>query len=176
MIELVLGGARSGKSAYAQQQAKRKSDGRDVLYLATATPTDDEMAARITRHQADRPASWMLLEQPLDLSHAIGANSQHADRLILVDCLTLWLNNEIYHRPEQTFEQLSAQLINALHQAQSDIILVTNEVGLGVIPMGEVTRQFVDWAGWLNQSVAKAADKVTFVTAGLPMVIKEAGE
>jgi len=91
----------------------------------------------------------------------------------LVDCLTLWLNNQLYHFPEQDVEQLFENLATALSDCSADVVLIANEVGLGVIPVGEVSRQFVDAAGWLNQAVARVADKVTFVAAGLPMTLKD---
>ena len=191
MIELVLGGARSGKSRYAQQLAtelaadksgeKQGDSSADssvdssVLYIATATNIDGEMQDRIARHQADRPKSWQLLEQPLDLG-LVFADEQHKGKVLLVDCLTLWLNNEMYHRPEQQFEVVCESLLTGLAKTNNDVILVANEVGLGIIPMGEVSRKFVDWAGWLNQRIAAEADRVTFVAAGLPLSLKGSGD
>ena len=171
MIHLILGGARSGKSNFALQQALAlsQSQHQEVTYVATATVTDEEMATRIARHQAERPADWHLAEVPLDLTEFI---SQQQNTVLLIDCLTLWLNNQLYHYPQQDFSLLFNNLCDALKQSELDIILVANEVGLGVIPMGELSRQFVDQAGWLNQAVARCADKVTFIAAGLPLVLK----
>jgi adenosylcobinamide kinase/adenosylcobinamide-phosphate guanylyltransferase len=169
MIQLILGGARSGKSAFAEAQAQSLSE--NVTYIATATVLDDEMAERIERHKADRPAHWQVVESPLALSEAIKDGAD--DNVILVDCLTLWLNNQLFDDPKQDFPQLFSQLISAADHAKN-IIFVANEVGLGVIPMGTISRQFVDEAGRLNQQLAKAADRVVFVVAGLPQVFKGA--
>lgn len=171
MIHLILGGARSGKSNFALQQASALSQSKhqEVTYVATATVTDEEMAARIVRHQAERPADWQLAEVPLDLTEFI---TQQQNTVLLIDCLTLWLNNQLYHYPQQDFSLLFNNLCDALKHSELDIILVANEVGLGIIPMGELSRQFVDQAGWLNQAVARCADKVTFVAAGLPLALK----
>ena len=169
MITLILGGARSGKSRYAEQlvQAAQKP----VLYIATATALDDEMAARIVHHQQQRPADWHLLECPLKLSEALAAEAQK-NQIILVDCLTLWLNNQLFNYPQQSFTELFNELIASTQNAQADIILVANEVGLGIIPLGEISRTFVDEAGRLNQRIAQIADQVFFVAAGLPLQLK----
>lgn len=174
MIHFILGGARSGKSAFAQQLATRlhHSTHSDVTYVATATALDKEMADRIQRHQEDRPTHWQLAEVPLALTQYLARVSQTSKPILLVDCLTLWLNNQLYQAPDQDFGALFDELITALQQSSADIILVANEVGLGVIPMGEISRAFVDQAGWLNQRIAHIADEVTFVAAGLPMPLK----
>ena len=178
MIELVLGGARSGKSRYAQSVvSKLESDmgnsaNKRVFYVATASNTDAEMASRIEQHQSDRPSHWLLEEHHVGLPetiHHLGADPEH---ILLVDCLTLWLNNEMYHHPDRDFLQLKSSLINALTTAKGQVVMVSNEVGMGVIPIGAVTRRFVDWQGWLNQAVADCAHKVTFVAAGLPLTMK----
>ena len=176
MIELILGGARSGKSAYAQKRAialaNRASPAKQVIYIATATAVDQEMRERIARHQADRPGHWLVHEQPLDLWQVLQEQGQSPEHLLLVDCLTLWLNNELYQRQPQDFALFSQRFLRTLSDCEAQVLLVANEVGLGVVPMGEVTRQFVDWAGWLNQAVAAKADKVTLITAGLPLILK----
>lgn len=178
MIELVLGGARSGKSRYAQSVvSKLESDmvnsaNKRVFYVATASNTDSEMASRIARHQSDRPSHWQLEERHVNLPEAINHLASTTEHVLLVDCLTLWLNNEMYHYPERDFLQLKSSLIEALTTAKGQVVLVSNEVGMGVIPMGAVTRRFVDWQGWLNQAVADCAHKVTFVAAGLPLTMK----
>jgi adenosylcobinamide kinase/adenosylcobinamide-phosphate guanylyltransferase len=171
MLHLVLGGARSGKSRYAEQLAKQLSQqsAREVVFIATATEIDEEMSARITKHQQQRPSDWQLLEAPLDLTSAI---QNIKDKVILVDCLTLWLNNQMYHQPEQDFKGLVQRLADTLNTSDCDIILVSNEVGLGVIPMGKLSRQFVDQAGWMNQALAATADNVCFIAAGLSMRLK----
>ncbi|MDU0355964.1 bifunctional adenosylcobinamide kinase/adenosylcobinamide-phosphate guanylyltransferase [Paraglaciecola aquimarina] len=171
MIHLVLGGARSGKSSFSLEQVKKvqQDTGKAVTFVATATVTDHEMASRIAQHQSERPSNWQLAEVPLALDTFI---AQQKDSILLIDCLTLWLNNHLYQRPKQDFKKLIDNLVSALSTSQCHILLVSNEVGLGIIPMGEVTRQFVDQAGWLNQAIAKAADQVTFVAAGLPMMLK----
>lgn len=169
MISLVLGGARSGKSRFAEQLATRSQ--LPVLYIATATALDDEMAARIAHHQTQRPPEWQTCECPLHLAETLARESQKP-QCILVDCLTLWLNNQLFHYPQQNFAQLFDQLINSLAQTQANIIFVANEVGLGIIPLGEVSRTFVDEAGRLNQRLAQRADQVFFIAAGLPLTLK----
>lgn len=169
MISLVLGGARSGKSRFAEQLATRSQ--LPVLYIATATALDDEMAARIAHHQTQRPPEWQTCECPLHLAETLARESQKP-QCILVDCLTLWLNNQLFHYPQQNFAQLFDQLINSLAQPQANIIFVANEVGLGIIPLGEVSRTFVDEAGRLNQRLAQRADQVFFIAAGLPLTLK----
>lgn len=176
MLHLILGGARSGKSNYGLQQALALSQksARNVMYVATGTATDPEMSKRIKRHQQERPNHWGLTEVPLALTAFITQQSAliNAPPILLIDCLTLWLNNHLYHHPEQDFSLLFQTFTQALVASDADIFMVANEVGLGIIPMGELTRQFVDQAGWLNQAVAEVADNVTFVAAGLPMPLK----
>ncbi len=169
MITLILGGARSGKSRIAEQFAIDSQ--LPVLYIATATAVDDEMAERIAHHQAQRPREWQLCECPLQLAETLAHESQKT-QCILVDCLTLWLNNQLFHYPQQDFTQLFAQLVNSLHQPQAQIILVANEVGLGITPLGEINRKFVDEAGRLNQQLARYADQVFFIAAGLSIPLK----
>lgn len=169
MISLILGGARSGKSRYAEQLASRSQ--LPVLYIATATALDAEMAARIAHHQQQRPSEWQLCECPLQLAEALAQESKK-NQCILVDCLTLWLNNQLFAQPQQDFAQLFNQLLESLQGASAEIIFVANEVGLGVIPLGEISRQFVDEAGRLNQQLAKVADSVVFIAAGLPLYLK----
>jgi len=169
MITLVLGGARSGKSRFAQQLATDNQ--LPVLYIATATALDEEMQERIIRHQQDRPSEWQLCECSLDLINTLAEECQK-QQTILVDCLTLWLNNQLFHQPAQDFSALFNRLLSTLSNTNATIIFVANEVGLGVIPLGEVSRQFVDEAGRLNQQLAQIADKVFFIAAGLPLTLK----
>ncbi|HSX85783.1 MAG TPA: bifunctional adenosylcobinamide kinase/adenosylcobinamide-phosphate guanylyltransferase [Cellvibrio sp.] len=170
MITLVLGGARSGKSRFAQQLASASQS--PVLYIATATALDKEMATRIEHHQHNRPNDWRLRECPLNLAEALQEEVEQP-QTILVDCLTLWLNNQLFEYPEQDFSTLFDELVNSLTISNANVIFVANEVGLGIIPLGEISRKFVDEAGRLNQQLAQIADKVFFVAAGLPLVLKE---
>lgn len=170
MIELILGGARSGKSALAEK--KTCNSQKQICYIATATSGDTEMAERIKHHQQNRPSSWKLIEEPVRLAAAIERNAQ-ADKIILVDCLTLWLSNLICHPDTSLLEKEKQNLLHLLTKTQADIILVSNETGLGVIPMGELSRRFVDESGWLHQQLAQICQTVTLVVAGLPQVLKE---
>ncbi|MDP2430773.1 MAG: bifunctional adenosylcobinamide kinase/adenosylcobinamide-phosphate guanylyltransferase [Pseudomonadota bacterium] len=166
MLTLILGGARSGKSRHAQNLAE--ASGLDVTVIATGQARDAEMAARIARHQAERAAHWRTVEEPLHLAEAL---RQAAGQCVLVDCLTLWLMN-LLEAGEIVFAQERAALLTALPTLSGDILLVSNEIGLGVIPLGELSRRFVDEAGWLNQDIARLADTVTFIAAGLPLTMK----
>jgi adenosylcobinamide kinase / adenosylcobinamide-phosphate guanylyltransferase len=170
MIQLILGGARSGKSRYAEQLALATQ--KPVLYIATATASDEEMRTRIAHHQQQRPVNWKLRECPLDLIEALAEESQ-INQTILVDCLTLWLNNQLFHFPNQDFSNLFDAMIKRIESNKADIIFVANEVGLGIIPLGEINRTFVDEAGRLNQRLAQVADKVFFIAAGLPLQLKD---
>lgn len=176
---LVLGGARSGKSAHAEALAS--ACGRDVVYIATARAGDGEMAQRIAHHRASRPAHWTTVEETISLGAAIAQWSSPA-RVVLVDCLTLWLSNLLFAEalPEASpvtlpalFHQERQALLAALASAIGDVILVSNEVGMGIVPMGAVTRAFVDEQGRLNQAVAAACDRALFIAAGLPLVLKD---
>lgn len=170
MKTLILGGARSGKSALAEKFAR--DGGREVVYVATAEAGDDEMRTRIAHHRARRPAEWSCVEEPLALATALEIHAR-ADRTILVDCLTLWLSN-VLHAGDARFESERAALLDALPKLSGEILLVGNEVGLGVVPMGALSRRFVDEAGRLNQSIAAVAERVLFVAAGLPVAMKGA--
>lgn len=172
MLELILGGARSGKSALAEQQAR--DSGLEVVYIATAEARDEEMHERINHHRERRPEYWQCVEEPLRLAHVL---QQHAaaDRCLLVDCLTLWLSN-LLAGGDETFATERDALLSVLQQLPGRVILVSNEVGLGIVPMGELTRRFCDESGRLHQAVAGLCDRVTFVTAGLPMTLKGMSE
>ncbi|EGM78449.1 adenosyl cobinamide kinase/adenosyl cobinamide phosphate guanylyltransferase [Rheinheimera sp. A13L] len=165
---LILGGARSGKSSLAETLAKSSES---VTYMATATAFDAEMTARIKLHQQQRPKDWVLLECPLLLTEALQQLSG-SGQTVLVDCLTLWLNNQLYHQPEQDFTLVRQLLADAVSQFNGQLILVSNEVGMGLVPIGELNRVFVDQQGWLNQHLAKVCDQVIFVAAGLPLYLK----
>jgi adenosylcobinamide kinase/adenosylcobinamide-phosphate guanylyltransferase len=166
-LQLILGGARSGKSRTAEQRVAES--GLNKIYLATATAGDGEMTERIKQHQADRDGHWQLLEEPLELAETLRQHSR-VDSCILVDCLTLWLSNCLLHNcwPEQ---QLA--LLDSIEQLPGAVIFVTNEVGQGIVPMGELTRQFVDEAGFLHQRLAAVCGRVTMVIAGLSQELKE---
>lgn len=170
MIELILGGARSGKSALAEQKAI--ASGLTVTYIATANPVDmvedSEMLARIAQHRAQRPAEWLVVEEPLYLATLLKSLAA-PEKLLLVDCLTLWLSNLLYK--DAVLKETQA-LLDVLPTLPGHVILVSNEVGMGIVPLGELTRRYVDEAGRLHQKVAAQADRVTFVAAGLPLVLK----
>lgn len=165
-LHLILGGARSGKSRTAEQRAIDSC--LKKVYLATATAGDGEMGERIKKHQADRKGDWQLLEVPLALGDTLSKYSTD-DNCILVDCLTLWLSNCLHHNcwPEQR-----QALLDCLDNLPGTVIFVTNEVGQGIVPLGELTRKFVDEAGFLHQCLAVVCDRVTLVVAGLPQELK----
>jgi adenosylcobinamide kinase / adenosylcobinamide-phosphate guanylyltransferase len=166
---LVLGGARSGKSRTAQ--ALVSASGLPPTLIATAQALDDEMKARIDRHRAERPAGWHLREEPLALAAAIGAEVR-PDRAVLVDCLTLWLSNVMLDGRD--LDDAIATLVEAIAGASGPLVLVSNEVGQGVIPAHALGRRFRDEQGLLNQAVATACDTVLLVVSGCPVVIKPA--
>lgn len=168
-VTLVLGGARSGKSTYAEQLAESQPG--PCLYVATATAGDAEMAERIARHQQRRGVRWHTIEAPLDLAAALSAGAA-ADSVVLVDCLTLWVSNILLE--ELDVEKECGKLLRALPGLAGPVIFVSNEVGLGIVPDNALARRFRDAAGRLNQSVAAAAQSVVFVAAGLPLVLKPA--
>jgi adenosylcobinamide kinase/adenosylcobinamide-phosphate guanylyltransferase len=166
-IILVIGGARSGKSRFAQAQAEAGDS--KLVYIATAQAFDAEMTERISRHQSDRGARWQTVECPLDLGRAIRDN-QGAGVTLLVDCLTLWLSNVMLNDYDIT--AAISDLESALSASASDVILVSNEVGQGIVPDNALARRFRDEAGRLNQVMAEIADDVWFVIAGLPQRLK----
>jgi len=169
MLQLILGGARSGKSRLAEQTAI--STQLPVTYVATAQALDPEMQSRIAHHQNQRPAHWSLIEEPLFLANALKKIDQ-PNQIILVDCLTLWLTNLLL-LDDQTVQQFECeQLLKVLPTLKSEIILVSNETGLGVVPLGEISRRFVDESGRLHQALGQIADKVVFCVAGFPMILK----
>lgn len=165
---LVTGGARSGKSRFAQALAEQLHPQR--RYLATAESLDEEMADRIRMHQADRGEGWQTVEEPLYIAPLIRA---HTEGVILLDCLTLWVSNLMHHRGEGAdlrpdFDALA----DAVSAAKAPLILVTNEVGLGIVPMNKMAREFRDNSGWLSQRIAAACDGVALCVAGIPMWVK----
>lgn len=169
MKELILGGMRSGKSRLAEQHAQATN--LPVTYVATATAQDDEMRQRIAHHQAQRPEHWLLVEEPIALAAALQRHAA-ADRCVLVDCLTLWLTNLLCLDDEARLRQEVAALLDVLPKLPGTVILVSNETGMGVVPLGELTRRYCDEAGRLHQAVAQQCDKVIMTVAGLPLVLK----
>lgn len=169
-IHLILGGARSGKSSLAETIASASD--LNVVYIATATADDDEMADRITKHQARRPDSWQLVEVKYDLAEALKEHDS-AENFILIDCLTLWLSNCLCDKSVKEFLFAQAKLLTQLENSKAKVIIVSNEVGHGIVPMGQLSRDFVDYSGWLHQELAKLATKVDFVIAGLPLTMKQ---
>ncbi|MGI2218167.1 bifunctional adenosylcobinamide kinase/adenosylcobinamide-phosphate guanylyltransferase [Shewanella baltica] len=204
MIHLVLGGARSGKSRYGEALVRQYTAlGFDACYVATAQALDDEMAPRIAKHQAGRTddgIEWQLFEESLALT-ALLKRLAKPGRVILVDCLTLWLTNQLlafsakidddpapteWHATDfitsasstsndealASWQAEKSAFVDSLAGLEGVVVLISNEVGSGIVPLGELSRQFVDEAGWLNQAVAALADNVTLVVAGLPLALK----
>ncbi len=171
MLELILGGARSGKSRFAERLAAES--GLAVTYIATSQALDGEMTERIAHHRERRPAHWALVEEPLQLARVL-CEQAAAQRCLLVDCLTLWLTNLLMLEDAARLAEARDALLECLPELRGRIILVSNETGLGVVPLGELTRRYVDEAGWLHQAVADRAQRVTFMVAGLPMTLKGA--
>lgn len=211
MIHLVLGGARSGKSRYGEALVRQYTAlGFDACYVATAQALDDEMATRIAKHQAGRSddgIEWQLFEESLALT-ALLKQLAKPGRVILVDCLTLWLTNQLLasnlniddepaptewnatdfavstsatstfgnsisdDKAHASWQAEKTAFVNSLVELEGVVVLISNEVGSGIVPLGELSRQFVDEAGWLNQAVAALADNVTLVVAGLPLALK----
>ncbi|WP_034295040.1 bifunctional adenosylcobinamide kinase/adenosylcobinamide-phosphate guanylyltransferase [Herbaspirillum sp. RV1423] len=180
---LIFGGARSGKSAQAERLAA--AAGKPVTYIATAAIGDDEMAARIAAHRRQRGAhhaDWETVEEQLALGDAI-ARCSTSGNVVLVDCLTVWLSNLLFSEnrdypevgevePPPRFAVERARLLQVLAQVEGEVVLVSNEVGMGIVPQGAVSRWFVDEAGRLNQAVAAICERVQFVAAGLPLELK----
>ncbi|HEY5993449.1 MAG TPA: bifunctional adenosylcobinamide kinase/adenosylcobinamide-phosphate guanylyltransferase [Gallionellaceae bacterium] len=169
MRTLILGGARSGKSRLAEKLAHESNLA--VMYIATAQAHDAEMAARIEQHLARRPAHWQSVEEPLALAAAMQAHAA-ADRCLLVDCLTLWLTNLLLHDDPATFARERAAMLDVLPGLPGQIILVSNETGMGIVPLGELSRRYCDEAGWLHQELAARCDNVLLSVAGLPLTLK----
>ena len=172
-ISLVVGGCRSGKSQYALKIAEKVDANRQV-FIATCQPYDDEMRERIEKHRQQRSDAWLTVEAPLELPEAIGAYTA-PDTVVLVDCLTLWISN-ILLQPDHTrdggVETQTGRLVEALSDANGPIILVSNEVGTGIVPENRLARLFRDTAGAVNQQVAAVAGSVIWMVAGIPVTIK----
>lgn len=167
---LVLGGCRSGKSNHALQLAQSMGDRR--VFVATCVPRDDEMQARVDRHRHERDRTWRTLEVPVDIAGAIGSQSPAAD-VMLVDCLTLWLSNLLIETQDATrIRRKIDDLAEAVKAAPNAVVLVSNEVGAGIVPENRLARLYRDLAGWTNQAVAAACDQVVWTVAGIPVTIK----
>ena len=169
MRKLILGGVRSGKSRLAEQHAQ--ATGLPVSYIATATAEDEEMRVRIAHHQQQRSVQWRLVEEPLALAAALQREAAE-NHCVLVDCLTLWLTNLLCAQDEARLQQEVAELLRVLPELPGHIILVSNETGMGVVPLGELTRRYCDEAGRLHQAVAQRCEKVILTVAGLPLNVK----
>ena len=175
----IFGGARSGKSSYAQELAHET--GRSVTFIATAQALDDEMSARIKKHQQERPANWGTREISLDISEHLRADPIQTD-IVLLDCITLLLNNLFMpyvendivdeKRSMQAVQREVDDLLDCIREGKQDWIVISNEVGLGVVPAYQMGRAYRDILGWANQKLAKEADNVIFMIAGIPMVVK----
>lgn len=175
MLTLVLGGARSGKSRFAQSLCP---NGEAVAYIATARPEDDEMRARVERHRADRPAAWITIEEPLALAEAVRRAAPECG-WVLIDCLTVWLSNlcwALREHPAREVEAAACAGMDALAEACAgrQVIVVSNEVGSGIVPDHPLGRAFRDIQGLVNQRAAAAADRVFLTVAGIPWRIKPA--
>ncbi len=167
MRQLILGGARSGKSRLAERLAI--ASGRQVIFVATAEALDDEMSARIAHHRRHRPASWHTIEEPLRLAALIDRH-RDSEALLLIDCLTLWLSN-LLHRVAEPMKSIET-FCRAIENCRAELLMVSNETGLGVIPGNPLSRRFVDAAGRLHQGLASRCDRVILTVAGLPHVLK----
>jgi adenosylcobinamide kinase/adenosylcobinamide-phosphate guanylyltransferase len=173
-VILILGGVRSGKSRYAQQLA---AAGERVAFIATAEGRDEEMTQRIARHREERPSTWTTIEAPVEISEALLRLNGRFDT-ILIDCLTLWASN-LMEREQQDAKRVAPhidRLVRALQKVSCTVILVSNEVGSGIVPDNEMGRFYRDVLGNINQRVAAVADEVLLLVAGCPLVVKRAAE
>ncbi|MDY7561448.1 bifunctional adenosylcobinamide kinase/adenosylcobinamide-phosphate guanylyltransferase [Pseudomonas sp. 10B1] len=169
MLQLILGGARSGKSCLAEGLAGKSC--LEVTYIATSQSLDGEMNQRIALHRQRRPEQWRLIEEPIELARVLRENA-NTDRLLLVDCLTLWLTNLLMLEDRERLVVEREALLSCLAELPGEIIFVSNETGLGVVPLGELTRRYVDEAGWLHQALAERCQRVVLTVAGLPLTLK----
>ena len=169
MLQLILGGARSGKSRLAEKLAAES--GFAVTYIATSQPLDGEMNERVRHHRERRPAHWALIEEPIELARVL-RESAREDTFVLVDCLTLWLTNLLMLENRQRLNAERDALLACLAELPGEIVFVSNETGMGVIPLGELTRRYVDEAGWLHQALAERCQRVVLTVAGLPLTLK----
>jgi len=169
MKSLILGGVRSGKSRYAAELARAQAC--PVTLIATARILDEEMAARVEAHRLSRPSDWTVVEEPTRLAAALTAHASPA-RMVIVDCLTLWLTNLLCGDDAEALARESAQLLEAFPKLSGPCVLVTNEVGFGITPANALARRFADEAGTLHQRLAAMCDHVVLMAAGLPLTVK----
>ncbi len=168
MIELIAGGARSGKSRYALQRAE--DSGLKLHFVATAVGGDDEMMVRIQKHQQERGEQWQLIEEPLHLAATLDQFA--ADDCVLIDCLTLWVSNWLCRQQEAEWQAEKQAFLTALQSTSATVFLVSNETGLGIVPTDKLSRQFIDESGWLHQQLAQLSDRVSLLVFGLPQILK----
>ena len=176
MKELILGGARSGKSRLAESHAlsifhSAQDLSPKMIYVATAKAYDEEMAERINHHQQSRSDQWQLIEESVELAKVLKKYDQKGT-IILIECLTLWITNLLCHSEKNILNLEKQKFIQQLKLSQADIIMVSNETGMGVVPMGELSRRYVDETGFLHQELAQLSDRVTLVVAGLEQTLK----
>jgi adenosylcobinamide kinase/adenosylcobinamide-phosphate guanylyltransferase len=172
MLTVLLGGARSGKSALAERwAAHHAARGGSVAVLATGERLDDEMRARIDRHRADRPDGWVTIEEPLDLAGGVGAAAP--DDLLVVDCLTTWLGNVMFHDPLLDVDAAVAAMLAAVAARTGHTVVITNEVGLGIVPGDAITREYRDVLGRINRELVAAADAAYLIVAGQALALSE---
>lgn len=166
---LILGGARSGKSSYAESIAAES--GQDVVYIATANVFDKEMEQRVEQHKNDRPKHWLSIEEPIELSGALRKLSS-SNNVVLVDCLTMWVNNLLMTEDEKLIDAELKKLFEVINKLSGTVIFVSNEVGMGIVPKGELSRRFVDESGRLHQTLGKTLDNVLLMVAGIAVEVK----
>ncbi len=170
-ISLIIGGCRSGKSSHALSLANQILGSRKI-FIATSVPMDNEMSARVIKHQKERGDEWVTAEVPVEVPLKIREVSQSCD-VIIVDCLTLWVSNLMFNNyDDDAISSITKELQNALMLSSSPIFLVSNEVGMGVVPENAIARRFRDMAGMVNQKIGQIADQVIYTVAGIPMTIK----
>jgi adenosylcobinamide kinase / adenosylcobinamide-phosphate guanylyltransferase len=167
-ITLITGGGRSGKSSYALELAAGFGK---KAFIATAMPIDDELLERIRRHKEERDPSYKTIEEPLDLADAVDSLSEEGVEVAIVDCLTVWIGNCLHHQ-ESITDVIVEAFLDSLKTPACDLILVTNEVGMGIIPDNALARKYRDVLGSVNQQVARMADKVVLMVSGIPVEIK----
>ncbi len=176
MITFVLGGAKSGKTAFALKYAENLRGFRDYYYLATAQALDEEMKEKIKKHKEERPSYWKLIEEPLSISHHLEKLSKSLS-VILLDCITLWISNLLHY--ERNFDQETEAFFEVLKAFQAHerswLILVSNEIGLGIVPENSLARKYRDLVGYVNQRISALADEVYFIVAGLSIPLKRSG-
>lgn len=173
MKHLVIGGVRSGKSAHGQvlAQALADQDKTNVVYLATAQALDKGMQNRIQQHQNNRPSQWLLVEESLDIASVL-LEPEYQDKVILIECMTLWLTNLLCLEDDVAFEGYKTAFMTAIRQTQAKLVCISSEVGAGIMPMNSMARRFGDEAGLLNQQLASVSEQVELVCAGLPLKLK----